>query len=376
MVGKAFCKGVSTRIVKIGKRSIERVRRQHVSLSVFVLGAIIQFYLFLKEAGPLAVLSIMLALLTLIIEIAGRVIRVIIKEKIEFKIPGSIMKLAGKTIQGVRVLHDFLLLISEGIISAFMLLVLYVVYANFVYVSFEVLHSPYFVSVDKGSVLVIVFTVNYLVPVIITGIFVGLAMRYIRDLPTFVTALLLLILLVSYTGVVILGQWLYPVKVEEMKNIYGTRCTLENAWSIVNATNKNFMFTYRVNVPKPRQLMIPGDDRYLWVPRGLIAVADTGTCEDFAIELTTLLRDVLGCEARVVAFEDYDHALPEVKIDGVWYVLDISYTTPAGPVRAEDYWEYLENNTRYSQIVAEAKGLVDRETGKDVSSEHGFMPRG
>ncbi|NAZ24993.1 MAG: hypothetical protein GU357_04465 [Thermofilum sp.] len=375
MVGKAFCKGVSTRIVKIGKRSIERVRRQHVSLSVFVLGAIIQFYLFLKEAGPLAVLSFMLALLILIIEIAGRVIRVIIKEKIEFKIPGSIMKLVGKTIQGVRVLHDFLLLISEGIISAFMLLVLYVVYANFVYVSFEVLHSPYFVSVDKGGVLVMVFTVNYLVPVIITGIFVGLAMRYIRDLPTFVTALLLLILLVSYTGVVILGQWLYSVKVEEMKNIYATRCTLENAWSIAYATNKNFMFTYRVNVPKPRQLMIPGDDRYLWVPRGLIAVADTGTCEDFAIELTTLLRDVLGCEARVVAFEDYDHALPEVKIDGVWYVLDISYTTPAGPVRAGDYWMYL-NNTGYSKIIAEAKGLVDRETGKDVSSEHGFMPRG
>ena len=101
----------------------------------------------------------------------------------------------------------------------------------------------------------------------------------------------------------------------------------------------------------------------------------TSICEDFAIELTILLRDVLGCEARVVAFVDYDHALPEVKIDGVWYVLDISYTTPAGPVRAENYWMYL-NNTGYSKIIAEAKGLVDRETGKDVSSEHGFMPRG
>ncbi|NAZ24546.1 MAG: hypothetical protein GU357_02105, partial [Thermofilum sp.] len=203
----------------------------------------------------------------------------------------------------------------------------------------------------------------------------GLAIRYIRDLPAFVAVLLLSILLVSYTGVVILGQWLYPVKVKEMKKIYGTRCTLENAWSIANATKKNFIFTYKVNLPKPRQLKIPGIDRYLWVPRGLIAVADTGTCEDFAIELTTLLRDVLGCEARVVAFIDYDHALPEVKIDGVWYVLDISYTTPAGSVRAEDYWEYLENNSRYSQIVAEAKGLVDREAGKDVSAEHGFMPK-
>lgn len=364
MVGKAFCKGVSARIAKIGKRSMELVRWQHVSLSVFVLGAIIQFYLFLKEAGPLAVLSFMLALLILIIEIAGRVI---IKEKIEFKIPGSIMKLAGKIIQGLRVLHDFLLLISEGLFLGVVLFALYVVYANFVYVSFEVLHSPYFVSVDKGGVLVLVFTVNYLVPVIIAGIFAGLARRYIRDLPTFVTVLLLSILLVSYTGVVILGQWLYPVKVKEMKSIYGTRCTLENAWSIAKATRASFTFTYRVNVPKPRQLMIPGDD--------IIAIADTGTCEDFAIELTTLLRDVLGCEARVVVFVDYDHALPEVKIDGVWYVLDISYTTPAGPVRAENYWMYL-NNTGYSKIIAEAKGLVDRETGKDVSSEHGFMLRG
>jgi len=256
-----------------------------------------------------------------------------------------------------------------------MLLVLYEVYANFVYVSFEVLHSPYFVSVDKGSVLVLIFTVNYLAPATIAGIFAGLAIRYIRDLPAFVAVLLLLILLVSYTGVVILGQWLYPVKVEEMKKIYGTRCTLENAWSIAKATRASFMFTYRVNVPKPRQLMVMGYDRYLWVPRGLIAVADTGTCEDFAIELTTLLRDVLGCEARVVVFVDYDHALPEVKIDGVWYVLDISYTTPAGPIRAENYWRYL-NNTGYSQIVAVTKGLVDRETGKDVSAEHGFMLRG
>jgi hypothetical protein len=219
------------------------------------------------------------------------------------------------------------------------------------------------------------FTVAYLVPVIIAGIFAGLAMRYIRDLPTFVAILLLSLLLVSYTGVAILGQWFYPVKVEEMKNIYGTRCTLENAWSIAKATRASFTFTYRVNVPKPSQLMIASDTKYIWVPRGLIAIADTGTCEDFAIELTTLLKDVLGCEARVVVFVDYDHALPEVKIDGVWYVLDISYTTPARPVRAENYWMYL-NNTGYSKIIAEAKGLVDRETGKDVSSEHGFMLRG
>jgi hypothetical protein len=179
---------------------------------------------------------------------------------------------------------------------------------------------------------------------------------------------------VSYTGVVILGQWLYPVKVKEMKNLYGTRCTLENAWNIAKATRASFTFTYKVNVPKPRQLMIPGGDRYLWVPRELIAVANTGSCEDFAIELTTLLRDVLGCEARVVAFVGYDHALPEVKVDGTWYVLDIGYTTRAGPVKAEDYWKHLERN--YPRVAAEARGLVDRETGRDVSAEHGFALRG
>jgi hypothetical protein len=353
MVGKAFCKGVSARIAKIGKWSNESVLWQLIGFGVVVFTAtgVLCFCCdHICNVVPCLLFSVVFIVMALLLERGC------------------------KDVKMKHILCDPWIWLVEGLFLGFVLFALYVVYANFVYVWFEVLRSPYFVSVDKGSVLVMLFTVAYLVPVIITGIFAGLAIRYIRDLPAFVAVLLLSILLVSYTGVVILGQWLYPVKVEEMKSIYGTRCTLENAWSIANATKKNFIFTYKVNLPKPRQLMIPGIDRYLWVPRGLMAVADTGTCEDFAIELTTLLRDVLGCEARVVVFVDYDHALPEVKIDGVWYVLDISYTTPARPVRAENYWMYL-NNTGYSKIIAEAKGLVDRETGKDVSAEHGFTPK-
>ena len=354
MVGKAFCKGVSARIAKIGKWSNESVLWQLIGFSVVVFTATGVFYLccdHICNVVPCLLLSVVFIVMALLLERGCK---------------DAKMK---------HILCDPLIWLVEGLFLGVVLFALYVVYANFVYVWFEVLRSPYFVSVDKGSVLVMFFTVTYLVPVIITGILVGLAIRYIKDLSKFVIVLLLFILVVSFLGMMILGQWLYSVKVEEMKNIYGTRCTLEDAWSIANATKKNFIFTYKVNVPKPRQLMIASGTKYIWVPRGLIAVADTGTCEDFAIELTTLLRDVLGCEARVVAFEDYDHALPEVKIDGVWYVLDISYTTPAGPVRAENYWRYLENGTRYSQIVAVTKGLVDRETGKDVSAEHGFTPK-
>ena len=271
--------------------------------------------------------------------------------------------------------HVIIWVIEGGFLGS-ELFILYMVYANFAYMLFEVLYSPYFVSVDKGSFLVLLFTTTTLLPLVITGVFMGYARRYVKDLPKLIITLLLLILAISYTEVVLLGAWLYPVKVREMRNLYGygAQCTLEKAWSIAKLASTTFKNTYTVNVPKPRQLMIPGDDRYLWVPRALVAVASTGSCEDFALELTTLLRDVLGCEARVVAFVGYDHALPEVKVDGTWYVLDIGYTTRAGPVKAEDYWKHLERN--YPRVAAEAKGLVDRETGRDVSAEHGFALRG
>jgi hypothetical protein len=365
MSSRVSCGIASAGLAGGGRWSAGGFPTRHANLWIFLLTAAGLFYRFFMETSrydiiscflPTAFLFLVFLALMLVLTLL-KLMRASVSEKIQ------------------KVVRQIIWVVEGGFLGS-ELFILYVVYANFAYVSSEVLYSPYFVSVDKGSFLVLLFTTTTLLPLVITGVFIGYVRRYVKDLPKLITTLLLLILAISYIEVVLLGAWLYPVKVREMRNLHGysAQCTLEKAWSIANTTLANFKNTYTVNVPKPRQLMIPGDDRYLWVPRALVAVANTGSCEDFALELTTLLRDVLGCEARVVAFVGYDHALPEVKVDGTWYVLDIGYTTRAGPVKAEDYWKHLERN--YPRVAAEARGLVDRETGRDVSAEHGFALRG
>jgi hypothetical protein len=71
-----------------------------------------------------------------------------------------------------------------------------------------------------------------------------------------------------------------------------------------------------------------------------------------------------------VVFKGWDHAVPEVMINGAWYVFDIDYTTTQTPIPTYKYYEYL--TTYYSNRASSIKGFIEYETGENISLEHGF----
>jgi len=164
----------------------------------------------------------------------------------------------------------------------------------------------------------------------------------------------------------------YPVYIKSFKDTYGTVCHLETAWKVSNSYfyTQGYYTTYMKPVPKPGQIFQMRTLGVNWWYGKVFVLAKTGTCEDFAIALATLLRDVLGCRTRVVVFRGWDHAVPEVMVNATWYVFDITYTTPQSPVPVNKYYEYLA--THYPNIASSIKGFIEYETGEDVSIEHGF----
>jgi hypothetical protein len=193
-----------------------------------------------------------------------------------------------------------------------------------------------------------------------------------------ITLLLLISAIAIAVALYVIVDAEYPKKVEALRNSVGDKCLLDKAWDLVKHYKGDFIFTYRTIWPKPRQLVIRFGLLTLEPSRvfagKLAAVSGTGACEDFALGATQLLSDVLGCEARVVAFLGEDHALPEVKVGDTWYVVDITYTTPESPVKASEYAEHLRA-TRPS-LYSKIKGVIEAYTGRDLSAEHGFAAKG
>jgi hypothetical protein len=163
-------------------------------------------------------------------------------------------------------------------------------------------------------------------------------------------------------------------------------CTLSNAWNLTLQYNKVFVNTYGKPLPKPRLFYI---HNFLWFPirdpianytrdfaEKLATTSRTGACEDFALGLTRLLRDSLHCQTRIVVVigDQVDHALPEVKINDTWYILDITFTTPKHPVKASDYATYLFEKRR--DIYQKIRNITDYDTNEDLRIEHGFINKG
>ena len=142
-------------------------------------------------------------------------------------------------------------------------------------------------------------------------------------------------------------------------------------WNFVIHYKLEFISTYRLPCPKPRQLLIRVDSIYNrdFVAK-LCAICKTGACLDFALGVTKLIEDLYGYETRVVKLKGQDHAIPEVRINGTWYVIDAVYTTQNYPVKASKYVRYLQRY--YPEVYKNLRGLVDFDTGKDLSDEHGF----
>jgi len=192
-------------------------------------------------------------------------------------------------------------------------------------------------------------------------------MRFLH-LTTIIATLILPI--TSLLTTVIVTESYYPVYIGSLRNTYGASCQLNTAWSIATKYFQDYYSTYGKAVPKPAQMFELHCCGIHWIYHPAFVLAKTGACGDFAVALATLLRDVLGCKTRVMAFEGWDHGVPEVMVNGTWYVFDITYTTPQSPVPANKYYEYLAAN--YSNIASSIKGFIDYETGEDVSIEHGF----
>jgi len=157
---------------------------------------------------------------------------------------------------------------------------------------------------------------------------------------------------------------------------------LECVWSLTLRYRDEFVPTYMTPCAKPRQLLLKFAFRappiFLQVDTRdfvakLTASAKTGACLDFAIGVTKILRD-LGFETRVISFLGWDHAIPEVEINGTWFVIDAVYTTPNSPVPAPMYGDYLK--VYYRDVYTSLRGLLDFDTGLDVGDEHGLSLAG
>jgi len=158
----------------------------------------------------------------------------------------------------------------------------------------------------------------------------------------------LILTITSLLTTVVVTELYYPVCIGSLRNTYGASCQLNTAWSIATKYLQDYYSTYGKAVPKPAQIFELRCCGIHWIYRRAFVLARTGSCGDIAIAVTTLLHDVLGCKTRVVAFKGWDHAIPEVMVNGTWYVFDITYTTPQSPVPVNKYYEYLTTLLQYS----------------------------
>jgi len=189
---------------------------------------------------------------------------------------------------------------------------------------------------------------------------------HLGKLLRFLGIMLLVILLLNVT-IYLASDVSYTSALEKFKsNIEDSISVsdLDAAWFLARIYYDEFEFTYRKIIFKPRQVIIalPNLIFNLELASKIAVISKTGACFDFAVGVTKLMEDVYGYEARVISFVGYDHAVPEVKINGTWYVIDISFTTRSGPIKADDYASYLKS--RYPKIYNSITGMIDIRNAK------------
>ena len=174
------------------------------------------------------------------------------------------------------------------------------------------------------------------------------------------------------TDFIVRPRYSHMVRLLENSSLICCRDSIDCLWVFVKSFSANFTLTYRKPCPKPRQLLIilpPLIGNRDFVAK-LVVVSRTGACLDFALGATKLIEDFYGCKVRVVEFIGWDHVVPEVEVNGIWYVIDVTYTTKDYPVKASEYADYLRRN--YPSIYSNLERLVDFDTGQDLSKEHGL----
>ena len=161
-------------------------------------------------------------------------------------------------------------------------------------------------------------------------------------------------------------------ELKKMTELTDSGSPINRLWAFVKRYTDSFCITYKKPCPKPQQFLIiipPLMNNRDFVAK-LAATTQTGACFDFALGVTKLISDLYGYETRVVRFIGVDHVIPEVKVNGVWYVIDATYTTKRVPIRASEYARYLRQG--YPHIPKKLRGMRDFDTNEELSSEHGF----
>lgn len=153
------------------------------------------------------------------------------------------------------------------------------------------------------------------------------------------------------------------------------QCVLE----LAKKYTADFFNTYKHKYPKPRQLLVNSFN--IEFVKKLAAILKTGACEDYSLGLAKLIEGVYGLRTRIISFINWDHAMPEVEIDGTWYVLDLVFTTPNQIVKVSEYAEHLskmceERGGDYYELYEGLRRgevrIKDPISNEDLTKQHGF----
>ncbi len=102
----------------------------------------------------------------------------------------------------------------------------------------------------------------------------------------------------------------------------------------------------------------------------LIIVQNAGACGEFSNSMGLLLKDITGFDTRVIAMEGKDHALPEINIDGQWWVFDRTFTTQDYPVESLTYNSFIEESR--PNLFTAIHNLREVNENNSLLDEHGF----
>lgn len=267
----------------------------------------------------------------------------------------------------------------------FSLLLLLITLIILFYVVYELLcsfcQSVYFLYYAWIRISSVIVYALWIIIIIVGVVFIGwyklnrLRNRFLE--PIIPLLLLVSITLLTFCILYLSILYLYPKYIEEVRTRYGTYCSMDIALAVTLEYKNNFHNTYDKPFFKPQlyklKMLMPEEllDR-------LEAIVRTGACGDFARGLAKLLEDSLEYEVRRVSFKTIDHTFPEVKISGIWYVFDFTYTTPDKPVKASNYAEYLYEQCMIKKKFCEVynasfNGLIDATTGEDLRANHGIL---
>ena len=153
------------------------------------------------------------------------------------------------------------------------------------------------------------------------------------------------------------------------------------AWNLSKEhLNSFFSSGNDIRNPVPVRSIFPGNGlykfhlllyHYLFDRNGLEKLTATdgrGNCSEYARAVAYLVNRTMDIPARFVIMYGYDHKFVEVLTKEGWIILD-PLKTVDGPVRAEEYAEYLRdsNPAMYEQVT----GICSTD-GNSLLSAHGF----